>query len=122
MKVHFYYRMRGDRPVVDFIENTENEKHQNKIFKMIEKLENNGLHLLQTNDAEKIKKNLYELKIEYGKIFYRIFFTTTQDYYCLIHAFSKKTNKTPPKEINKAEVVKENLELRIKQNNYNFNK
>ncbi|MBI9037291.1 MAG: type II toxin-antitoxin system RelE/ParE family toxin [Bacteroidales bacterium] len=63
---------------------------------------------------EKIKntKGIYEFRIQDSNKFYRLFafWDRTQEKETLIvcsHGLTKKTNKTPKKEIKKAEMIKE---------------
>lgn len=49
-------------------------------------------------DAKKIDRNLYELRIR-GQDAVRIFYTKTVTGYFLLHAFKKKTQKIPKKEL-----------------------
>jgi len=52
--------------------------------------------------SKKLTKNLYELRIS-GKVSLRIIYTQIDQFYVLLHAFQKKTNQTPKKEIQTAE-------------------
>jgi len=50
-----------------------------------------------------IKDKIWELRIDFDKNYYRIFyFIFTKDKIILLSGLNKKTNKTPAKEINKA--------------------
>ena len=72
------------------------------------------LSLLGTSDRlpikfiKQIKKDLYELRIEYNGNIYRIFFIFDNDkIVVLFNGFQKKTQKTPQNEIEKAIKIKE---------------
>ncbi|NQU78016.1 type II toxin-antitoxin system RelE/ParE family toxin [Candidatus Falkowbacteria bacterium] len=107
MEIKFYETTRGDYPVKNFIESLE-VKHRKKVLRSFERLENYGLFpLLKTKEAEKIKSNLYELRIKYQGIYYRIFFTIYDSGYWMIHAFKKKSDKIPNREIKKAQAIKD---------------
>ncbi len=107
MQIKLFERTNGKCPVYEYISNL-NEEDQDKIDYKIEMLEKYGLQqLLRTEDVKKIEKKykIYELR-PYG---YRITFTKVDDIYWLLHGFSKKTNKTPKKEIDKAINIKKQL-------------
>ncbi|WP_404819813.1 type II toxin-antitoxin system RelE/ParE family toxin [Lacticaseibacillus yichunensis] len=53
--------------------------------------------------VKKLDKNLYELRSRVGKDYQRgLYFHITGANYMITHGFSKKTNKTPEREINHA--------------------
>ena len=98
-KVNFFQTARGDYPVQDFIE--EQDKPTNaKIISAVELLETDGPYL-KPPYIKKLQDKLYELRIS-GKVTIRIFYTIKNGEYHLLHAFKKKTQKTPPKEIKTA--------------------
>ena len=85
---------------------TLKEKEQEKI--------QYGLLLLKTQDRPStkfiklIKDGLYELRTEYGGNIFRIFFIFDEGrIVVLFNGFQKKSQKTPPKEIEKALKIKE---------------
>ena len=52
-------------------------------------------------------KDLYEIRVEYSSNIYRIFCCFDEGYLIILfNAFQKKTNKTPPEEIERAERIK----------------
>lgn len=53
---------------------------------------------LKPPDIKKIQNKLYELRIP-GKTAIRIFYTVVQGEYYLLHAFKKKSQKTPTREL-----------------------
>jgi len=63
-------------------------------------LENNG-PFLKPPYTKKLQANLYELRIS-GKIAVRILYTIVNNEFYLIHAFKKKKQKTPAKELKTA--------------------
>ena len=110
MEIELYERMRGDCPVGKFISDLP-LNHQKKVYKKIERLKEDGLHLsLRTKIVKKLGRNIYELIINYDGMFYRILFTIIKDAYWLISAFKKKSNKTPSRELAKAIKIKKQLE------------
>lgn len=102
-RIKFYQNSRtGEEPVLDFIKSL-NSKTRSKISKYIEYLRNNEAYLDEPYSRH-IKGKIRELRVDFSRNRYRLF------YFCVIgrtiivlHAYLKKTNKTPVKEIKKAE-------------------
>lgn len=110
MEIEFYERMRGDCPVIKFISGLPS-KHQKKFVKTIERFKKYGLQGSSRNKLiKKLERDIYELIIDYDGIFYRILFTMIKDTCWLISAFKKKSNKTPPRELDKARKIKKQLQ------------
>ena len=102
-KVKFYRNSgTGKKPVFDYIENL-NIKNKTKIYKYIDFLRaNNGY--LDEPYSKHIKGKIRELRVDFSKNNHRIFyFTFINRNIILLHAFLKKTDKTPANEIKKAE-------------------
>ncbi len=100
--VHFYTDKRGIAPVRDFIK--EFNKHSRaKIGRYISLLEHHGPDLLRPY-ADHVRGKIRELRVrtESGnvRIFY-IFFVEKN--IILLHAFKKKTQELPEREIEQAE-------------------
>lgn len=89
-----------------YLSGLSNLKAIKKIYKMLDLLQILGLQkFLQSKDVIKLKteKDLYELKTDYRKKHYRLFFIIKNNQYLFIHAYDKKRGeKTPQKEINTA--------------------
>ena len=88
---------------INFLKN-QPEKVQNKIYKVIEIIETFE-HIPETY-LKQIKgtKGLYEARIRIGKNIWRVFcFFDKGRLVILLTGFQKKTQKTPKKEIKKAE-------------------
>ncbi|MBP6867303.1 type II toxin-antitoxin system RelE/ParE family toxin [Candidatus Shapirobacteria bacterium] len=68
-----------------------------RIIELLEKYE----YKLGMPYTKQIQKNLYELRIQ-GRQNIRLFYCFHQNKIVFVHAFIKKTNKTPSKEINTA--------------------
>ena len=105
MKVQYYKTQSGRCPVREFIEKIQDDDTYNTIYDHIDTLEIDGYStLLITEHVTKLNKdpNLYELRIFYNKIKYRILFTVTNKEQILLHIFIKKTQKTPKKEVQTA--------------------
>ncbi|OGK23633.1 hypothetical protein A3A46_02950 [Candidatus Roizmanbacteria bacterium RIFCSPLOWO2_01_FULL_37_13] len=98
-KVKFFQTPRGDHPVEDFIEE-QDKPTQSKVAHYIRLLVDYGPYL-KPPYTKKMGVKLYELRIS-GKVAVRIFYTVFNNKYYLLHAFKKKTQKTPNKELKTA--------------------
>ena len=101
--VKFYIDIKTRQsPVLEYIERL-NEKESAKILKYIEFLRVNKGYLNEPY-SKHIKGKVRELRVDFGRNNHRIFyFTFLERTIVLLHAFSKKTVKTPVSEIKKAE-------------------
>jgi len=98
-KVSFFQTARGDSPVESFVKE-QNEATYAKALQSIQLLANNG-PFLKPPYVKKLQGKLYELRIT-GKVTIRIFYTIANNEYYLLHAFKKKGQKTPSKELKTA--------------------
>lgn len=101
-RVKFYIDEDGGIPVLEYIE-ALSDKEKAKILKYIEFLrEHDGI--LDEPYAKHIKNKIRELRVDFARNKHRIFyFTFIGKTIILLHAFLKKTEKTPLSEIKKAE-------------------
>ncbi|MBI1982242.1 MAG: type II toxin-antitoxin system RelE/ParE family toxin [Candidatus Levybacteria bacterium] len=95
-KILFFQTARGNSPVEDFIKE-QDEATYAKVLQSIKLLANNG-PFLKPPYIKKLQNKLYELRIS-GKVAIRIFYTIANNEYYLLHAFKKKSQKTPSKEL-----------------------
>lgn len=95
-KVYFYQTKRKERPVEKFILE-QNVSVQSRINQSIFLLKDRG-PFLKPPYIKKLKGKLYELRIK-GQIAIRIFYSPKNNAYYLLHAFKKKSQKTPLREI-----------------------
>ena len=95
-KVLFFRTARGDYPVKDFI-GEQDPTIRSKIALSILLLKNQG-PFLKPPYIKKLQDKLYELRIS-GTTQIRIFYTIYHSEYYLLHAFRKKTQKTPNREL-----------------------
>jgi len=98
-KVIQFESLRGEKYVKGFIDK-QNPVIKAKFIGMVDFLENYG-PFLSAKYTKKIRKDLYELRIT-GKEQIRILYTVRQQEIVLVHAFKKKTQKIPLKEIKTA--------------------
>ena len=100
-KVYYYIDEKGNSPVKEYI-NNQSIKERVKIFGFIVFLRESDGYLNEPY-SKHIKDKIRELRIDFSKKHHRImYFTFTGEKIILLSAFTKKTEKTPEKEINKA--------------------
>lgn len=102
-RVKFYTQVKTEKsPVIEYIESLS-AKEQAKILKYVEFLRLNKGYLDEPY-TKHVKGKIRELRIDFGRNRHRIFYSILGDkIIILLHAFAKKTAKTPPGEIIKAE-------------------
>lgn len=102
-RVSFYINPEtGYNPVRRYLENVH-LKDRAKIAKYIEFLRTNK-GILDEPYTRHVKGKIRELRIDFGRNRHRIFFfTAINRNIILLHAFTKKTPRTPDHEIQKAE-------------------
>lgn len=108
-KVKLYIELKsGESPVLKYI-STVGYKEEAKILKYIEFLRVNSGHLDEPYSRH-ITGKLRELRVDFGHNRHRIiYFTFIRKTIILLHAFRKKTAKTPASEITKAEKHYKNI-------------
>ncbi|MEX1068474.1 MAG: type II toxin-antitoxin system RelE/ParE family toxin [Patescibacteria group bacterium] len=98
MNVSFFEAEAKKSPVEKFIK-SQNPKVADKIARVIDLLEEFGPKLyLHGSYTEKITDKIHALTVR-GSIQIRVFYCFYRNSAVLLHAFTKKTNKIPPKEI-----------------------
>ena len=103
-KIKFYKNIENGRiPVLEYFEKIP-IKEKAKILKYIDFLKENKGYLDEPY-SKHIKGKIRELRVDFAKNKHRIFyFTFIEKNIILLHAFLKKTAKTPQSEIKKARV------------------
>ena len=104
-EIEFYETENGRVPVNEFV-NSLQEKQKAKILRDIELLKKMGSDLhypyIDSIKGEKYK-GLLELRTKYSTDIFRVFyFMIVDNKAIMLHAFQKKTQKTPRKEIDTA--------------------
>lgn len=101
-------RKDGTSEFEDFL-NSIPEKDSSKLLALIEITEEKGLLIAQRMEwVKKLDNDLYELRSKVGKNIQRaIYFQKIDNEFLITHGFTKKTQKTPQKEINHAKSVRE---------------
>lgn len=98
----YYTNARGESPVENLI-NEMPEKQQRKVAGFLELLAQEGPQLRRPY-ADHVKGELRELRMQFGRNEYRVFhFFVREKRVVLLHAFAKKSQKLPEREIETAE-------------------
>ena len=114
-QVEYYKKENGCMPVLDFLLSLDSQM-RSKAFSEIELLERHGTKLREPY-VKPIKgipyRGIYELRIRFASNISRIFYFVFHKYtFVLLHGFTKKTEKTPQKEIEQAVRFKLDYERR----------
>ena len=115
-----YYKTQSNScPVEDFVKdliknNKEIEVAQIRAYILM--LQEYGFKLpsMSNSYAKRLEGKLYELRPGNNRVIY--YFQNSKDQYVLLHAFQKKSQKTPPQEITRAISEMKDYEKRMKQN------
>ena len=114
-QVEYYKKENGNIPVIDYLL-TLTPKLRAKAFSEIELLEKHGAALREPY-VKPLKgqkyKGIYELRAKFASDISRIFYFTFEgDTFVLLHGFSKKSDKTPTRELDTAIRYKQDYERR----------
>ncbi len=102
-EIEFYQDSHRNMPVQDFI-CQQPAKVEAKVYRYIDLLQDFGLSLGQPYIEKLAGSEVWELKIRYSSDRYRIlYFASSGRKFILLHAFLKKTAKTPKSEIEVAQ-------------------
>jgi phage-related protein len=100
-ELEFYTTAGGTAPVVEYID-ALSEEDAARVVRSLELLEALGLQLTEPHVKKIPGKGLWELRTV-GKTHHRVFYVAIQGRrFLLLHGFLKKSQKTPPKEIQTA--------------------
>ena len=109
--VHFYETRRGDYPVKDFVEQL-GKRSRAKIWRYVELLQQKGPSLIRPY-TDHVYNKIRELRILVNEGNIRIFYCFMgKGNIILLHAFNKKTDKLPMREILKAKRNMDDFTLR----------
>ncbi len=114
-QVEYYKKDNGDIPVLEYLL-TLAPKLRAKVFSEIELLEKHGRELkepyVKPIHGEKYR-GIFELRVKFASDISRIFyFAFCQKTFVLLYGFSKKTEKTPQRELDMAMKYKKDYERR----------
>jgi len=120
-EILFYEDERGHSPVEEFIKELDKQAMNSKEARILLKQVLHQINILERlgtrageNFTKYIEDNVWELRPGNRRIF---FFMWIDNKIVLLHAFHKKTNKTPRREIEKAKSEMEDWLRRNKNNN-----
>lgn len=94
--VEYYVNRRGESPIKEFLSEQE-PRVKAKVLDAIGILIESG-PFLKPPYMKKLDKDLYELRIK-STVAVRVFYSPITGIYYLLHAFVKKTQNTPEKEL-----------------------
>ena len=99
--ISYYTKEDGTKPVQDFIDGLD-VKMRAKVIRVIELLENNGSDMREP-ESKHLDDGIFELRAKVGSDITRVlYFFMVGRRAILTHGFVKKTDKTPPREIDRA--------------------
>lgn len=98
MRVYFYETAAGNSPIKRFIDGLS-APNQARFFEVIREVETHGFSAVRVI-FKPIEGKLWEIKFRSTESGYRIFYVMLEkDLMVWLHAFSKKTQKTPKLEL-----------------------
>jgi phage-related protein len=98
-KLKFYKdSVKGSNPVFEYLRKLE-DKHRSKIYKHLEFLRVSRGYIDEPY-GKHITGKIRELRVDFSNNYYRIlYFTYVEKNIVILHAFLKRTDKTPNREI-----------------------
>jgi phage-related protein len=100
MKIKFYLSFSGRSPVEDFLEKLSQEMRAEFLDSLVLLEEGQSLSMPLSRNLSSIYKGLHELRLKDRTGAYRFFyFIKKADGIYFVHAFKKKTQELPQKEI-----------------------
>jgi phage-related protein len=100
-EIEFYETASGEQPAKEFLLSLD-KKMRAKMTGMISLLQNNGYELREPY-SKHLSQGIFELRAKVGSDITRVmYFFYVDQHIILTNGFIKKTQKTPPKEIEKA--------------------
>ena len=102
-KIIFYHLDNGKCPVEDYL-NSLSQKQVEKVFFVLDLIEQFNIVPRKFFKKLEATDDIWEARVQHGNNIFRFLgFFDGNDLVILNHAFTKKTQKTPKKEIKKAE-------------------
>ena len=115
-KFEFYTRTNGRNEFIEFLQNLPIKDRQ-KLLATISMIQEQGLLVAQRMEwVKKLDSDIFEIRSKVSSNIQRaLYFHVVDDRFIITHGFTKKTQKTPKKEIGRAEdIMKQYLELKNK--------
>ncbi len=101
MKVYFYKTSQGNSPIEKYIDKLP-QADQARFLEIIKEIEERGLSAARLI-FKPLEGKLWEIKFKVKSVGYRVLYVILEeDLMVWLHAFSKKTQKTPKKELDLA--------------------
>ena len=108
-EIIFYKRENGRVPVVEFLKELP-PKLRAKVAELFDKVEKSDLYFNMPH-SRYMEDDIYEFRIQFASDIARVFyFFFHKDKIILTNGFVKKTQKTPPREIERAKEYKKDYE------------
>jgi hypothetical protein len=107
-----------EKPKFEFYNNLP-LKDQQKLLATINRIEKDGLLIAQRLElVKKLDYEIYEIRSKHSNNIQRaLYFHVNHNKYIVTHGFTKKTQKTPSREIQRAKVIKKEYEEEQYANN-----
>ena len=100
-RILMYRNRRGDRPVEEYILSQE-PRYRRKIYASLELLSQEGPNLRRPY-ADVVEGPIRELRIGWGRVEHRIlYYFALRETIVLLHAFTKKTQEVPRRDMDMA--------------------
>jgi phage-related protein len=113
-RIYFYSSESGRVPVREYLDELP-EKQAAKVMAAIDFLAQLG-PMLRRPHAAHLQGRLWELRVSWARLEYRVLYAFLAGrHIVLLHAFSKKTDAVPPREIGTAEARLHDFEARIRR-------
>lgn len=108
LEFEFYTRPNGHTEFVEYLDSLD-VKAKAKLLARINMVATYGLSAgIQHNWVKPLEKNLYEIRSRVSNNQQRgLYFHVDGVHYVITHGFTKKTQKTPPREINHAKELRD---------------
>ena len=104
MEIKFYEDTAGRVPVIEFLDSLDIKMRQ-KMLRSIQALQDMGISLRMPL-SESLDDGIFKLRAKTGTNISRVmYFFVVGDRAVLTHGFIKKTQKTPPREIERAKKI-----------------
>ena len=112
MEIKFYKDQAGKVPVRDFLDSLDVKMRQ-KMLRSIQALQDMGVSLRMPL-SEALDDGIFELRAKVGTNISRVmYFFIIGNRAVLTHGFIKKTQKTPPREIERAKKIRDDYMKRF---------
>ena len=113
MEIQFYKDEMGRVPIEDFLDKLDIKMRQ-KMLRSIQALQEMGISLRMPL-SESLEDGIFELRAKVGSNISRVmYFFVVGNRAVLTHGFVKKTQKTPPRELEKAKKIRDDYMRRFK--------